>query len=261
MEHLTAALAAPRLLRHARRGLLLLGAAFVWWLLFSGGPAQADGGSAHHALDPGAPVTHTTRAADDLVRTVPHRVTERLTTATRTAPEPVRELLGTATAALEPSLTRTTSTVADTLDGTVDRAVETVRPTLATVTGAASPVAASRPAAPAPVTARTAHRQQVPDAVTAAPSGGSTTTFLAVVDAQPDSRGEPVETPADRTPSAPASPAAPAVPGGSTGAPGSPWAALAGFLIVPPATRRLRRAGGRSARRPDPAYTPGCSPD
>jgi hypothetical protein len=262
MQQLTAALAAPRLLRHARRALLLIGAAFVWWLLFSGGAAQADdAGTAPPKLDPVAPVTQTTHAATDTVRTAPRRVSRAVKATTRTAPEPVVDVIDSLTATLESPLSRTTGSVADRIDGTVARTAETVRPTLADVTDAvttklpATPVAQPRQTVPAPAAH---HGQKAPSVGASTPSPASA---AALVDGQAESLFGPADAPAGGTPGTPSAPVTPAVPGGSTSAPSGPLAALGSLLIVPPAVRRHRLLRGRSARRLDPAYTPGCSPD
>jgi hypothetical protein len=242
--------------------LLLLGAAFVWWLLFSGGPAQAaDGGSAHEAFDPVAPVTQTTRTVADSLRTTPRRLTDTVGTTTRTAPKPVRDILDTATAVLEPTLSRTTGTVADTVDTTVSRTVEAVRPALQAVPHPAAPKPSTTPSTPVLRTTASEDSRRHVAATGTAPTTQPTAPGATFVAVPSDARIGHSDGPADPTPSAPAAPAAPVVPGGSTGSAGTPWAALAGLLIVPPATRRRRRTGGRSERRRDPAYTPGCSPD
>ena len=260
MEQLTAALAAPRLLRHARRALLLIGAAFAWWLVFSGGPAQADdGGPAHQAVDPVDPITHVTKAATDTLRGAPKRVTDAATATTRRAPKTVRDLVGTTTAVLEPRLTRTTTNVADAVDASVARTADSVPPALEAVPAPAVPAphaaAISQPRkASAPTTRH--HRPAATAPAVVLPDAALTFSGVPAGDRVTDS-----EAPGHGLPGIPAAPAVPSAPSGSTGAPGGPLAALGGLLIVPPAVRRRRLLGGRPSRRLDPAYTPGCSPD
>lgn len=261
MQQLTAALAAPRLLRHARRALLLIGAAFAWWLLFSGGPAQADDGGAAHAVpDPVAPVTRTTKAVTDTLRSAPHRVTDALTATTHRAPKPVRDTVDPVTAALEPSLTETTTTVADAVDGSVAHASDSVRPALQILTAAVAPAPSAPAAQPLGATV-SAVRDHRPAASASPPTDARRGALAGFADAPAGDRVAPSEGPGDEAPTTPAVPAAPAVPGGGTTAPAGPLAALGGLLILPPAVRRRRLLGDRTTRPRDPAYSPGCSPD
>lgn len=273
MQHVTAALAAPRVLRHARRALLLVGAAFAWWLLFSGGSAQAADASSVDSLP--APVVHAqpdplgrttqtvtrttataTTAATTTLRTAPHRLTDTVTRATSTAPEPVRSTIRTVTTALEPSLTKTTTAVADTLDHTVRTVQTAVQPTLDVATPQAAPTATAMAETPAQLGIRalrpvhpaaSADRHQAPS--------------YAVADtASTDHSAGPSGVPGSDRPGVPAGPSAPVLPGTGS-APAGPLAALGGLLLLPTRALRRRRLLGRAVLRPDPVYPPGCSPD
>jgi hypothetical protein len=260
MQQRTAAWTAPTLLRHARRALLLFGAAFVWWLLFSGGPAQAADTAPQPIQDPVGVVDQAAHTATEAARTAPHRVVQRGTQASRTAPKTARETVDAVTASIEPRLTTATTEVADTLDRAVDRSTQTVRPTLEDVTDAVVPALGestpqSRPASSTTSTHRSADVTNPPSAPVAADA--VTGTF----DGATADRIEPVESPRGGLPSAPGAPATPIAPAGGTSAGSGPVAALGGLLVFPPAVRRLRRSTGRRAPRLDPAYDPGCSPD
>jgi hypothetical protein len=261
MQQRTAALAAPTLLRHARRALLLLGAAFVWWLLFSGGPAQAADSVPQPGPDPVGVADQAAHSATEAARTAPHRVVHRAAHTDRTAPKPVREAVDATTASLEPRLTEATTEAADTVDRAVDRSTQTVRPTLQDVTDAVAPVLdaagapQSRPTSSTASTHRSAEATQ-PSSAPVVPAAVADSSYGATPD-----RIESVESPRGGLPTAPAAPATPIAPASSTSAGSVPAAALGGLLIFPPAVRRLRRSTGRRAPRLDPAYDPGCSPD
>jgi hypothetical protein len=268
MQHVTAALAAPQVLRHARRALLLLGTAFAWWLLFSGGPAHADGTSSDQALTPvlqqaptgslGATtqqlVSRTTTTASTTIRTAPRRVTDTVTTVTRTAPEPVRTTVRTVTTALEPTLTATTTAVANSLDQTVQTVV---RPALDVVV----PEAATTPA---PVAAAPALRHVQAARHLHATHPAADRQDAASYDGRPgvvlDDAVDGAGTPTPDAPGVPSSPSTPVLPGTGS-APAGPLAALGGLLLLPPVARRRRRNCDSALLRPDPAYLPGCSPD
>ena len=254
-----AALHAPMVLRHARRALLLLGAAFVWWLVFSGGPAQADTGSPEGpvATSPDAVLEHATTVATDVVRAAPRQLTDGVDRTVRPAPEPVRTAVRTVTAALEPTLSGTTTALADTVDRTVRQTVETVTPAVHAVTAAAETPAAPVPAAVAPGAAKDRAAPQ-PRRSPVATSARPDSPAPVVLDRSGD---RAAQQPLD-APGTPALPDAPAVPvAASDGAPTGAAAFLGALLLVPPALRRraLRPAG--SGRRLDAAYPPGSSPD
>jgi hypothetical protein len=275
MQQPLAGPAAPRLFRHARRALLLLGAAFVWWLLLTGGPAQADEAvdapassadvaaqvdQAQAAATSQEAVEHVTATTTAAVRDVPRQVSQTVAAATRAAPEPVRVAADNLTATLEPALTKTTGAVADTVDHTV---TTVVRPVIDTVLQTAQTSTAQAPAPTvgrAPVTAPRAgifrpHHRTAPTgvaqqhAVTDAAAPGD----HALGAAPSHAPGMPVAP----VPGAPAG----VVSSGASSPSSGPLAALAGFVLVAPAVLPRRRSQGRADRGPDPAYSPGCSPD
>ena len=256
-----AALHAPTVLRHARRVLLLLGAAFVWWLVFSGGPAQADTGTSPDdvvATTPDAVVEQATAAATDAVRAAPRQVTDDVDRAVRPAPEPVRTAVQTLTATLEPTLSGTSTALADTVDQAVRQTVETVTPALhAAAAAAETPGAPVRTAATAGAAKhRATHQPRKPRVATSSvrPDGRAP---VALDRSGVHAAQQPLDTPG--TPAAPDAPAVPASANG--GAPTGAAAFLGALLVVPPSLRRrsLRPAG--SSRRLDAAYPPGSSPD
>jgi hypothetical protein len=270
MQH-TAALAAPVLMRHARRTLLLLGAGLVWWLLLSGGAAHADdtGSTGHQAAapdlgqvlaqTPGELVDQTTAAASSALRTAPRQVTRALTEATRTAPEPVRTAVDSLSTALEPTLTATTTAVADTVDQTV-RTVRTAPPALDAVAPPTSQTPAPAAIAPPVQRPQVARHHRVHATAASSVTVGPGATHAGAGDAPADRAGSPAGD-APGIPVGPAVPSAPAVPGGPDNAPTGPMAALGGLLVAPMRLRRLRRDGDGAVRLLDPVYPPGCSPD
>lgn len=273
MQHVTAALAAPHVLRHARRALLLLGAAFAWWLLFSGGSAHAAGASSGDSVPtPGANaqpgslgrtiqdvLTRTTGTATTTLGTAPRQLTGTVTRATSTAPEPVRSTVRTVTTGLEPTLTATTTAVADTLDHTVRTVQTAVQPTVDAVTPQATPTSAptATPVAAAPA-------QQGVRASRHADPNASADRLQApshvVVDTATSRTVNRSAAPSDDAPGLPVAPSAPAMPGTGS-APAGPLAALGGLLLLPTSALRRRRPLDRALLGPDPVYPPGCSPD
>src|SRR3954454_3896294 len=123
---------APSALRHALRGLVLLGGALVWWLFLSGGPAQASDDAPAPVVSEVTqtvtePLHHLGRVSDGVdhaLRHVPARTSDALVETTTPAAAPVGTTVETLVVTTEPVLTATTSAVAD----TIDRSVRTAQP-------------------------------------------------------------------------------------------------------------------------------------
>jgi hypothetical protein len=269
--------AASAAMRHARRALLVLGGAFVWWLVFlSGGSAQADDNAAqpddHDAVVsalplPARPSHEPAKAGEDLkgyvrqatstvtttVRATPHTVTSTVEATTAAAPEPIRTTVAHLSEAVEPALTSTTTTLADTVERTVDAVGPVVDPVLQTLEPSAPGTSIALPriaTTHGPGLAET--RGQLD------PAPGTTT---AAAPATASSEARPVgpaddHAPVVPSPSAPSAPAPTTASGAQQG--GAFWTMAA---IIAPATLR-----GRHGRRDDtvptgPAYEPDSSPD
>jgi hypothetical protein len=265
--------AASAAMRHARRALLVLGGAFVWWLVFlSGGSAQADDNAAQpddqHAVVSALPlpaqpsdgaaearadlkdsVRHATSTATGTLRATPHTVTSTVEATTAAAPQPIRTTVAHLTEALVPALSTTTTTLADTVDRTVD-AVEPVVQTLgqgAPETSSALPVLTGTHAADLAKV-----RGQLELAPASAPVATPTTASSQARPVRPAGEHAPVVP----SPSAPSAPAPTTTSGAQDGG-----AFLTMAALVAPATLR-----GRHGRRDDtvptgPAYEPDSSPD
>ncbi|HET6167553.1 MAG TPA: hypothetical protein VFE07_12055 [Marmoricola sp.] len=269
MDQQTDAHVAPALLRHARRALLLLGGAFVWWLLAAGspahaadsdGPSVADHSSSSRLVADGArsATAKTAEAADDpagtvsdALRVAPGRLSSDLDATTAAAPEPVRPTVRRLTTATSPILGSSATLLADTVDRTVHTVRQVVEPvlTVGTTGTAASATAATPPTARG--MARASTPAAVRDIASSLDRGGAMTTPAGgrVV---PDQKPTPRQLPSGSTPAS--APSGPSGSGGSGACLGVLW--LLSPLLAP---RRRRRAD--DPIRPGPAFPPGCSPD
>jgi hypothetical protein len=263
MEQQASSLAAT-LLRHARRALLLVGAVFVWWLVFlAGGAAHADGAGAAGSTDQVGPAAQVVGVVDAdaaattaSLRTTPPHVTHTLTAVTGHAPAPVAPTAQKLVTELEPSLSFTTDKVGDAVDVTVARTDAVVTPTLAPVLAPTGRSTTSSPVSPAP----RAHRLQrsVPTPAVQRPvnlprasESIASTADRAPVDPQ---GGGPVS-------GFPGGPGAPGMPGGSSAGGAGSAASLAGLFVMLPGVRRMRGAPDAARVLGGPAFPPGSSPD
>lgn len=246
----------PAVIRRLVRALVLVGGAVVWWLLFSGGAAHADGaevGGQEHSVTASAqqdaldPAVH---ALTDTVRRLPGTVDDTVDRATKQSPEPVRTTVVDVTIVVDPVLSGTATSVADVAEEAlrtghqaVDELVTAV-PATSTPATRTSSVAESRPGHQAP------RRQWSTSASAVAAVPGHTPTESVATDAP--------ETPDPGQGDAPVSPV---LPGGSVSAPFAPGAELLTLaLLAPPVVRRRRTTPDAGAPR-GPAYQPGTSPD
>lgn len=275
MTQTSPAPAAQTLLRCARRALLLLAGAFVWWLLSITG-AHADDGAGQAAKDvtaslQGAQADHdsprsgaptdgavaklretaddTTRPVTAALRTVPKRATTAVAGATGTAPTPVRTTVTTLTTTLEPTLTATTTALADTVDRTVETATTTLANSLGTNAQAATDIVAVPHTG---VQARDHDAGRTTSSRTSARTASTPAVSLRQGTARP-AHEQPVrdDVPTSGTPTAT-----------STGSTGSGGTACLGILwLISPLLPRTRRVRDNATVPSGPASGPGCSPD
>jgi hypothetical protein len=250
------AFAAPRLLRHALRLLVLLGGTLVCWLLLTSAPAQADDSDAsagHHPVASGVDaVDTTTHAAADELRDASPQAERALTRATRSAPQPVRATVTHVVTTVGPAISRTTNAVADAVDRTVATVHGLVDPVVAGTPAVGGPAAA--PAAVAvskhPASGGRAHEASVPDAssltLLATTSSGSRSGSADGSQLEP-TRGLPV-------------PGEPTAPAGSWTGPSPASATLAGMLLLLFLLLRGRRVRDDADLPSGPVYPPGSSP-
>jgi hypothetical protein len=255
-------------LRVVLRLLVLAGAAVVWWLVISGGPAQADaphprgvGATATVSQTvPSSPVSLT--APGMLDRTVavvtgplrdgPGRVGTAVDRSTAPAPRPVQTVVGT----LEPALTTTTARVADVVDRTATTVEGVVEPVLR-ATGLPAHASGATPSASASAARRVRHDDHRRAAVHAAPvamtkaAAGSPVSGAHLVRRAVQGVGDTrlPRTPAGQGLPAPASSGTVLLAG-----------VLAGLALLPRTSVPGRAAFGRDPLPLGPAYPPGSSP-
>jgi hypothetical protein len=266
MDEQTDARVADALLRHARRALLLLGGAFVWWLMTAGAPAHAaDGGhdpvlsdGVRHALtNQTTSLERTTGAVSGTVRRAPATVSGRVDETTAAAPAPVREPVRHPTAVTMPVLDASTTVVADTVDRAVHTAHQVLDPVFDPVLDPALvAVDGTAGATTSPVTnaahdrGRTSTRGA--DHAALAPAAMSVDTATAPA----GEHAVPTQQPArDRLPSGSTPASAPTASWGGGSGPNS------GVLWhLTPLLASRRRLSAHDSIRPGPALPPGSSP-
>ena len=253
--------------RCARRALIVLGGAFVWWLFMSGAAHADDGTSgsdvpardavqrtsetdalptqrARGAAAVRDALERTTGPVTDTLRTAPRRATTTLTTLTRNAPEPVGSTATQLTAAAEPRLTTTTTWVADTVDRT------------ATVAGALLAPESRTTDRPAPQPLTSGVRAGAGGRALPGPAPTAAASTYAGAGAV-----SPLPGPApDRGVSGPPVPETPATPTSGTGS-SHGGALLSGLILIAPGPTPRRRSWDDDTPGAGPAYPPGCSPD
>lgn len=266
--------------RRLVRLLVLAGAAVVWWLLISGGPAHADdtGTDTVPAPDtttaavaptpaespaaqvPPGRVEDTVAAATAPMRDLPQRTADTADRATAGLPESVRQTAAQATTTLEPTLASTTNGLADVVDQTATRVDTAVVDPVLQTTG----LQATQPATTPPSSAANAHTSSRPAVVRTHQrhllEAGDTAPPAVRHAALPDSSGADESTGAtgqsnQKTPGAPDLPGAP-----STSTVGGAVALLAGLAVLPPALLLRRRRHDGDVLPGGPAYPPGSSP-
>lgn len=276
----------PRLLV---RLLVLGGAAIVWWLLISGGPAQADDtGSgvlavpdattaaavpapASPAVDSAVQVTpgvvhQTVTTVTTPLRDLPRQTAATVSQATSTSPEPVRQATQQLTATLEPTLASTTNTLADAVDQAATRVDGTVVDPVLQNTGLeATPAATTTSDTDAVATAATAtpttlHRDLAKTAqhrrsVARDAALPITHHAISVASSRVDVSAAVEQRSNQNSPSAPNPPGAP-----TSTSTGAAAAVLAGLAVLVPALLQRRRGHVGDPLPAGPAYPPGSSP-
>ena len=270
--------AQPSSLRFVLRLLVLAGAAVVWWLLISGGPAQADDARPRGQVST-ATVSQTVTSArvsqgtsGTLHRTVavvtgplrqgPTRTADLVDRSTAPAPAPLREAVRTIVGALEPTLTITTTHLADVVDRTattVDGAVQPVLQATGLATGLQAQPTHATPAAT--LVAAAAHkigRAHLAQALSVSRQVATATPLVSAAAVGADA--------VDRVVQGLGGTELPGLPSGHDlpGAPSSGTVALAGMLaglaLLLPTLLRRRLSFDAAALLAGPAYPPGSSP-
>jgi hypothetical protein len=259
MDEQTEARVAQALLRHARRALLLLGGAFVWWLMTAGAPAHAADGGHHPVLPEGVrhaltnqttSLDRTTGAVSGTVRGAPGAVSARVDETTAAAPAPVREPVRHLAEAAMPVLVTSTTVVADTVDRTTHTAHQVLDPVLAATDGTAG--------ATTPQTTQRTHDRGRTSTRAAAP-GALPATVTSVDTATARAGGHAVPTPQPTRDRLPAGSTPASAPTASSG--GGSGAYLGVLWLLSPLLSSRRRRPADDSIRPGPAFPPGSPPD
>jgi hypothetical protein len=258
--------------RFVLRLLVLAGAGVVWWLLLSGGPAQAD--DSDSAVVSSATVSRavpSARASEGTsgllpgpvavatghLRQAPTQAADTLAATTTSAPAPVRATVHAVVAPLEPAVVTTTAHVADVLDRTAAAVDGVVAPVLQAPGVEAPPAAAATSRASSRTVVRKvrdAGRHGWTDAGQITVAGATSASLAAGADAVAHVVKRLGDTPLPRLPHGSQ------LPVSATDGLAPLAGLLAGLALLLPVLLRRRLSFGGDALPAGPAYPPGSSP-